>query len=75
MRKLFSELRAKLSSERQQKNRDDAERILDELKPPACPLCSSTDTELLNDGASGRCGKCGAAWANYITMTIKVGDD
>lgn len=51
------------------------EEKLDELKPPACPLCGNPDTRMEEDSPSGWCPKCGAAWCNYISLTIKIGEE
>lgn len=44
-------------------------------EPVLCPLCNSPDTEMRGEGPSGYCRKCGATWAEYISITIKVGEE
>jgi uncharacterized Zn finger protein (UPF0148 family) len=57
------------------KKPDELDKKLAEMTPPECPLCKNPDTEMDTDGPSGYCPKCGAAWANYITITLKIDKD
>lgn len=40
-----------------------------------CPLCNNPDTVGDTDSPSGHCPRCGATWANYISISIKIGEE
>ena len=41
--------------------------------PSLCPSCHAPNP--VNEGASGFCRECGAAWCNYITFRFTIDKD